>query len=57
MWFRKIELYALYMILFLICSGKPNFLEKRIGEYQKASMIAGLGNVENQHVFWLDEDF
>ena len=38
--------------------GKTNFFEKRVGEYQKASVMSsildpGLG----QHVFKLDEDF
>ncbi|KAG6553498.1 hypothetical protein Mapa_004410 [Marchantia paleacea] len=37
--------------------GKTNFFEKRVGEYQKASVMAGLNNGEGQHVFKLDEDF
>jgi len=37
--------------------GKTNFFEKRVGEYQKASVMSGLGNMEGNHVFKLDEDF
>jgi ribonucleoside-diphosphate reductase beta chain len=33
--------------------GKSNFFEKRVGEYQKAGVLAGK---ENQ-TFSLDEDF
>lgn len=37
--------------------GKTNFFEKRVGEYQKASVMSSInGNGEN-HVFKLDEDF
>eukprot|EP00250_Pteridium_aquilinum_P015424 c22569_g1_i1 orf=131-1126(+) len=37
--------------------GKTNFFEKRVGEYQKASVMVGLGNMESNHVFRMDEDF
>jgi ribonucleoside-diphosphate reductase subunit M2 len=37
--------------------GKTNFFEKRVGEYQKASVMSGLANMEGNHVFKLDEDF
>ncbi|KAK4426053.1 Ribonucleoside-diphosphate reductase small chain [Sesamum alatum] len=38
--------------------GKTNFFEKRVGEYQKASVMSSLnGNGGDTHVFKLDEDF
>ncbi|KAH7282909.1 hypothetical protein KP509_35G052900 [Ceratopteris richardii] len=37
--------------------GKTNFFEKRVGEYQKASVMAGLSSTEGNHVFRMDEDF
>lgn len=38
--------------------GKTNFFEKRVGEYQKASVMSNLnGGDSNNHVFRLDEDF
>ncbi|CAI5983567.1 unnamed protein product [Closterium sp. NIES-65] len=38
--------------------GKTNFFEKRVGEYQKASVMANLqGNGAAQRVFSTDEDF
>ncbi|KAI5061011.1 hypothetical protein GOP47_0023516 [Adiantum capillus-veneris] len=37
--------------------GKTNFFEKRVGEYQKASVMAGLANMESNHVFRMDDDF
>ncbi|KAJ7541105.1 hypothetical protein O6H91_10G046300 [Diphasiastrum complanatum] len=37
--------------------GKTNFFEKRVGEYQKASVMANLTNPEANHIFSLDEDF
>ncbi|GFP94046.1 ribonucleoside-diphosphate reductase small chain [Phtheirospermum japonicum] len=38
--------------------GKTNFFEKRVGEYQKASVMNSLnGNGGDTHVFRLDEDF
>ncbi|KAL5723039.1 ribonucleoside-diphosphate reductase [Ranunculus cassubicifolius] len=38
--------------------GKTNFFEKRVGEYQKASVMNSLnGNGGDTHVFKLDEDF
>ncbi|KAK9113447.1 hypothetical protein Syun_020244 [Stephania yunnanensis] len=38
--------------------GKTNFFEKRVGEYQKASVMSSLNvNGADTHVFKLDEDF
>ncbi|KAK1281526.1 hypothetical protein QJS10_CPB22g00638 [Acorus calamus] len=38
--------------------GKTNFFEKRVGEYQKASVMSSLnGSDGGSHVFRLDEDF
>ncbi|KAJ7551413.1 hypothetical protein O6H91_06G014400 [Diphasiastrum complanatum] len=37
--------------------GKTNFFEKRVGEYQKASVMSNLVNGEANHIFSLDEDF
>ncbi|KAH7296789.1 hypothetical protein KP509_26G038800 [Ceratopteris richardii] len=36
--------------------GKTNFFERRVGEYQKASVMSRLANTQD-HVFRLDEDF
>ena len=38
------------------CRGKTNFFEKRVGEYQKSGVMAGLNNT-NQHTIAFDEDF
>ena len=39
--------------------GKTNFFERRVGEYQKAGVMASLNNEENQgsNNFALDADF
>ncbi|XP_009419375.2 ribonucleoside-diphosphate reductase small chain [Musa acuminata AAA Group] len=37
--------------------GKANFFEKRVGEYQKASVMSSLNGTGAIHVFKLDEDF
>lgn len=42
--------------------GKANFFERRVGEYQKAGVMAGLGGGEAKptwqtFVFTTDEDF
>ncbi|XP_042504166.1 ribonucleoside-diphosphate reductase small chain-like [Macadamia integrifolia] len=38
--------------------GKTNFFEKRVGDYQKASVMSSLnGNGGGSHVFKMDEDF
>ncbi|XP_047321363.1 ribonucleoside-diphosphate reductase small chain-like [Impatiens glandulifera] len=38
--------------------GKTNFFEKRVGEYQKASVMSSLnGTGGDTHVFKMDEDF
>ena len=37
--------------------GKTNFFEKRVGEYQKASVMNSINGNADSHVFKLDEDF
>ncbi|KAL7135932.1 hypothetical protein ABFS83_11G131500 [Erythranthe nasuta] len=37
--------------------GKTNFFEKRVGEYQKASVMSSLNGNGDNHTFKLDEDF
>ncbi|KAE8038323.1 hypothetical protein FH972_010846 [Carpinus fangiana] len=37
--------------------GKTNFFEKRVGEYQKASVMSSINGNADTHVFKLDEDF
>ncbi|KAL0924519.1 hypothetical protein M5K25_005354 [Dendrobium thyrsiflorum] len=37
--------------------GKTNFFEKRVGEYQKASVMSSLNGNGGSHEFKLDEDF
>ncbi|KAG6508907.1 hypothetical protein ZIOFF_034290 [Zingiber officinale] len=37
--------------------GKTNFFEKRVGEYQMASVMSSLNSDEANHEFKLDEDF
>ncbi|KAG6508918.1 ribonucleoside-diphosphate reductase small chain-like [Zingiber officinale] len=37
--------------------GKTNFFEKRVGEYQMASVMSSLNSHEANHEFKLDEDF
>ncbi|KAJ0988902.1 hypothetical protein J5N97_007258 [Dioscorea zingiberensis] len=37
--------------------GKTNFFEKRVGEYQKASLMSNLTGNGDDHVFRLDQDF
>merc|ERR1719439_299118 len=37
--------------------GKTNFFEKRVGEYQKAGVMASVGGQENTDAFSLDIDF
>nr|XP_043617773.1 ribonucleoside-diphosphate reductase small chain [Erigeron canadensis] len=37
--------------------GKTNFFEKRVGEYQKASVMSNLNGNGDGHVFKMDEDF
>ncbi|WOL11346.1 ribonucleoside-diphosphate reductase small chain-like [Canna indica] len=37
--------------------GKSNFFERRVGEYQKASVMPSLNGNGSMHVFTLDEDF
>jgi len=37
--------------------GKTNFFEKRVGEYQKAGVMAGVDGGEESRGFVLDADF
>jgi ribonucleotide reductase beta subunit family protein with ferritin-like domain len=37
-------------------TGKTNFFEKRVGDYQKAGVMSNLSNPEDQ-VFSIDEEF
>jgi len=37
--------------------GKTNFFEKRVGEYQKAGVMASLTNDSDNRLFNMDEDF
>lgn len=37
--------------------GKTNFFEKRVGEYQKAGVMASLNNDSDDRLFNMDEDF
>ncbi|CAM8960891.1 unnamed protein product [Rhodiola kirilowii] len=37
--------------------GKTNFFEKRVGDYQKASVMNSVNGSGGNHVFKLDEDF
>jgi len=38
------------------CRGKTNFFEKRVGEYQKSGVMAGLDS-GNRHEINFDADF
>jgi hypothetical protein len=40
-----------------ICRGKTNFFEKRVGDYQKAGVMAGLAADGHAHAISFDEDF
>ena len=37
--------------------GKTNFFERRVGEYQKSGVMAGLKGGMNAHEFTTDADF
>jgi ribonucleotide reductase beta subunit family protein with ferritin-like domain len=40
------------------CRGKTNFFEKRVGEYQKAGVMANINKESTDtHRFSLEEDF
>lgn len=41
------------------CRGKTNFFEKRVGEYQKSGVMAGLNadNSKNSAQLSFDDDF
>ena len=43
------------LVNLVVCRGKTNFFEKRVGEYQKAGVMAGLQTATNAMSF--DEDF
>ncbi|KAI4378886.1 hypothetical protein MLD38_016308 [Melastoma candidum] len=42
---------------FISLQGKANFFERRVGEYQKASVMSSLQDGGKNYVFKLDEDF
>lgn len=42
---------------FISLQGKANFFERRVGEYQKASVMSSLQDGSNHFEFKLDEDF
>ncbi|KAH7573707.1 hypothetical protein JRO89_XS03G0195900 [Xanthoceras sorbifolium] len=42
---------------FISLQGKANFFERRVGDYQKASIMSSLQNGGKNFVFKLDEDF
>ncbi|MBA0612412.1 hypothetical protein Godav_013013 [Gossypium davidsonii] len=42
---------------FISLQGKANFFERRVGDYQKASVMSSLQNGGKNYVFKLDEDF
>ncbi|XP_061345492.1 ribonucleoside-diphosphate reductase small chain A [Gastrolobium bilobum] len=42
---------------FISLQGKANFFERRVGDYQKASVMSSLQDAEKNFVFKLDEDF
>ena len=50
---QYIEFVADRFMDMISIQGKTNFFEKRVGEYQKAGVLAGKEN----HGFSLDEDF
>lgn len=42
---------------FISLQGKANFFERRVGDYQKASVMSNLKNGDKNYIFTLDEDF
>jgi ribonucleoside-diphosphate reductase subunit M2 len=42
---------------FISLQGKTNFFEKRVGEYQKASVMSNLQNGNQNYEFTTEEDF
>ncbi|KAL3634617.1 Ribonucleoside-diphosphate reductase small chain A [Castilleja foliolosa] len=42
---------------FISLQGKTNFFERRVGEYQKASIMSGLQEGSKNYEFKMDEDF
>lgn len=45
------------MIVFCFCSGKTNFFEKRVGEYQLTGVMASLAKENLAKTFSTDADF
>ena len=39
------------------CRGKTNFFEKRVGDYQKSGVMAGLSGGNSSHAISFNEDF
>lgn len=52
---RRSSVCGLLLCAVSCCRGKTNFFEKRVGEYQKSGVMAGLQG--NLHNFQLDADF
>lgn len=42
---------------FISLQGKANFFERRVGDYQKASVMSSLQDGGKNYVFKMDEDF
>lgn len=42
---------------FISLQGKANFFERRVGDYQKASVMSSLQEDPRNYVFTKDEDF
>jgi hypothetical protein len=52
----QISLFYFYLLVSL-CRGKANFFERRVGDYQKASVMSSLQDGGKNYVFKMDEDF
>lgn len=50
-------LFAARNLIVWLYRGKANFFERRVGDYQKASVMSSLQNGGKNYVFKLDEDF
>ncbi|RVW55489.1 Ribonucleoside-diphosphate reductase small chain A [Vitis vinifera] len=55
-WMEFISLQNMYIWEVLLTRGKANFFERRVGDYQKASIMSSLDGGKN-YVFKIDEDF
>ncbi|MFS7991934.1 putative oxidoreductase [Helianthus anomalus] len=42
---------------FISLQGKANFFERRVGDYQKASVMSNLQDSAQNFIFKLDADF